>query len=707
MSDATEVDRSQVLTSEPDSSLPSPEDAREQGDHSLELPSFSPIRAEGTHESSLSTLPVAPDFLYSDSVETSVGHGAVIGSTSRGRTTRKPSNFREVAAARNTLADDDLPLFDEPFPTVEAPPPGMPPPAVDLPSSPAFDVHSRQSLLYPSEQRREEAEPVYYFRHSQGTMKDVEKCGQPARYHAALKVEMEKICVEEVVAVEPLPDGETPLDSFVFFKDKFHPDGTYDKTKCRLVVRGDKQEWWQYDETFASSLHAPHFRLFTAICASEGFEPFAVDLKSAFLQVPMKERLYLRIYKWMEPFLPPLARERLATLRSQGQTRLALQMLMTVYGCRQGPNNLQQHVSENFRGYSLKQSVKAPNVWMLHSNDSTNSGIGGKGKPLLVVEVFADDIAIGGVPEERQRFLDHLTQTFQVGTLRPMDSYIGYRVQRDDSTGNIHLSMPDRIVQALDRFHLLHAKAMPTPMPVITRPLKEYVPDEGSEEALQCASLPYAHLIGVLNYLAQTVRPDIAVSVRMLATFTSNPGLYHWKCAKRILRYLKGTRHLGLCYRGGEPLVLTGNSDASHGGNSHDSRTFSGYFTMLAGAPIHWDVHKQSSVPTSTVEAEFVGAYHLAKDVAGFRALLDELGYPQPAPTQLYCDNMGAIQWAYRRGRIDKMKHVRMKYHKVQELVEAKEISLAHLRSADMPADMLTKILPRTSFEHLRAFVMA
>ena len=652
--------------------------------------------------SSSAPLQEVRSFSYSDSVDSTNSPGVVTGTTSRGRTTKTPGNWWQVGAARSalpciTLDDDDYSLFDDPF-VATGPLSEVPHLAKGPPPAETLDVHCRLSLLQPEWQRAEGAEPVYYFRHTNGTLRDVQKCGQPERYYDALGTEMTKICEEEVVKLVELPEGESALDSFVFFKDKFLAGGEYDKTKARLVVRGDHQEWWQYDDIYASTLAAPHFRLFLAICASEGWEPFDIDLRAAFLQIPNPERLYLRLYPWMEPFLPASVRAEAAHLRANGCGRLALEMLMTIYGIRQGPHNLQEHLSANLSAYGLTQAVKAPNLWMLKDS---------QGRLLLIVEVFADDIAVAGATEERDRFVKHLVESYDVGTLRPMTSYIGYRVVRDAASGDIHISMPDRIVQALDRFNLLHAKSMPTPMPVPTKPLRSYVPDEGSEEALQCAELPYAHIIGVLNYLAQTVRPDIAIAVRMLSSFTKSPGLYHWKCAKRILRYLKGTRDLGLCYRGGQPLILGGNSDASHGGNAYDSRTFSGYFTVLSGAPIHWAVHKQDYVPNGTGEAELVGLFHLATDVAGFRMLMDELGYEQPVPSPLQCDSTNAIHWAYRRGRVDKIKHIRMKYHRVQELVADKEVSVAHLRSEHMPADMLTKVLPASRFEHLRAFIMA
>ena len=52
----------------------------------------------------------------------------------------------------------------------------------------------------------------------------------------------------------------------------------------------------------------------------------------------------------------------------------------------------------------------------------------------------------------------------------------------------------------------------------------------------------YATLIGILIYLAQNSRPDIAYAVHQYAHFTPNLRSSHARWIKRVLRYLKGTR---------------------------------------------------------------------------------------------------------------------------------------------------------------------
>jgi len=41
-----------------------------------------------------------------------------------------------------------------------------------------------------------------------------------------------------------------------------------------------------------------------------------------------------------------------------------------------------------------------------------------------------------------------------------------------------------------------------------------------------------------LMYAQTCTRPDISFAVGMLGRYQSNPGLDHWKAAKKVLRYL-------------------------------------------------------------------------------------------------------------------------------------------------------------------------
>ncbi|KAL0400200.1 UNVERIFIED_CONTAM: Retrovirus-related Pol polyprotein from transposon TNT 1-94 [Sesamum radiatum] len=77
-------------------------------------------------------------------------------------------------------------------------------------------------------------------------------------------------------------------------------------------------------------------------------------------------------------------------------------------------------------------------------------------------------------------------------------------------------------------------------------------------EREQMKDIPYASAIGSLMYAQVCTRPDIAFAVGMLGRYQSNPGLDHWRAAKKVMRYLQGTKDYMLMYRRTENLEVVG-----------------------------------------------------------------------------------------------------------------------------------------------------
>ena len=90
------------------------------------------------------------------------------------------------------------------------------------------------------------------------------------------------------------------------------------------------------------------------------------------------------------------------------------------------------------------------------------------------------------------------------------------------------------------------------------------------------SNVPYASATGSLMYAMLCTRPDICFAVGLVSGYRSNPRQAHWQAVKRVMRYLRGTTDLVLCYQGGD-LKLRGYSDADWGGDPNESRFTSGY----------------------------------------------------------------------------------------------------------------------------------
>ena len=74
---------------------------------------------------------------------------------------------------------------------------------------------------------------------------------------------------------------------------------------------------------------------------------------------------------------------------------------------------------------------------------------------------------------------------------------------------------------------------------------------------------PYREIVGSLMYLMVSTRPDIAHAVGILSKYMNCHGSEHHAAASHLLRYIKGTKKLGITYCGTKsPLEFTGYSDA-------------------------------------------------------------------------------------------------------------------------------------------------
>jgi len=102
----------------------------------------------------------------------------------------------------------------------------------------------------------------------------------------------------------------------------------------------------------------------------------------------------------------------------------------------------------------------------------------------------------------------------------------------------------------------------------------------------QMEDIPYASVVGSLMYAQTCMRPDINFAVGMLGRYQSNLGLEHWKVAKKVLRYLQGTKNHMLTYRNSDHFEVIGYMDLDFA-DCVDSRmsTF-GYMYLLAGGAI-------------------------------------------------------------------------------------------------------------------------
>ena len=117
----------------------------------------------------------------------------------------------------------------------------------------------------------------------------------------------------------------------------------------------------------------------------------------------------------------------------------------------------------------------------------------------------------------------------------------------------------------------------------------------------------YKSLVGSLLFIGKQTRSDILHIVKQLSRFLDKPNESHWKAAKHVLRYLKGTIDLRLTFLKNSNFDIIGDSDADWSADLNDRKSTTGYYFKFEGngGAISWEVKKQATVALSSAEAEY------------------------------------------------------------------------------------------------------
>jgi len=199
----------------------------------------------------------------------------------------------------------------------------------------------------------------------------------------------------------------------------------------------------------------------------------------------------------------------------------------------------------------------------------------------------------------------------------------------------------------------------------------ELTPDEENEERL-----PYPQLVGALLFLARLSRLDIAYAVSRLSRFMNSYGQVHWDAAKKILRYLKGTKELGLFYKRGCSMELTGFCDSDYAGDKFDRKSTGGFVFLIGDGILTWCSQKQRVVACSSTEAEYIALADAAREAQWLRCFLEELQFTQQNPTTIHVDNQSTIKLAMNPEFHKRTKHIAVRYHYTRQLITEKIIKV-------------------------------
>ena len=126
-------------------------------------------------------------------------------------------------------------------------------------------------------------------------------------------------------------------------------------------------------------------------------------------------------------------------------------------------------------------------------------------------------------------------------------------------------------------------KSYPNKILMVVRSLEiwkdPFRPRDIGEKMLE-PEIPYLSVIGAVMYLVNCTRPEIAFAVNILVRHSANPTHCHQTGAKHILRYLSGTKDLGLFFKRNHDPNMIGYTDAGYLSGPHPKQDLYSYMEV-------------------------------------------------------------------------------------------------------------------------------
>ncbi|GKB47623.1 retrovirus-related pol polyprotein from transposon TNT 1-94 [Tanacetum coccineum] len=325
------------------------------------------------------------------------------------------------------------------------------------------------------------------------------------------------------------------------WKNKRDEENTVSHNKARLVAKGyGQQEGIDFEESFALVARLEVVRLFVAYATHKSFPIYQMDVKTTFLNGPLREEVYVN---QLDGFVDPYHPDKVYHLKK------------SLYGQKQAPRAWYDELS-NFlvsKGFS-KGSIDPTLFITKHRGD------------ILLVQIYVDDIIFGSTNIKLGKNFEKLMHNrFEMSMMGELKFFLGIQIHQ--SPHGIFINQAKYAQEILKKHCMTSCESIGTLM--ATKHL------DADLSGTPVDQMKYHNMVGALMYLT-TSRPYIQHATCYCARYQARPTEKHLTAIKRIFRYLKNTINIGLWYPKDTGFELTAFSDTDHAGCLDTRKSTSG-----------------------------------------------------------------------------------------------------------------------------------
>ena len=492
-----------------------------------------------------------------------------------------------------------------------------------------------------------------------------------------------------------------PLPSKVIFTIKPDAKVATGKKKRRIVACGNFAPPEDKGDYFAAGADSTSLRMALSMAARKKWIGINADVKTAFLNAPMKKKPGDESESEAEEELPILLRPPNILVQLGFFTaHQGWEVDMALYGFRQSPKRWSDHRDGRLtimrvEDYYLEQLESESCMWMIKKAGSEE--VHG------ILLTYVDDLLILSTEQTAHAWMKEIRKEWETSEPEVVDKgsttrFLGMEITKGH-TGVWFASQEGYTKDLLQR----HLGQDPTRWGHRKTPMSREEEDEDKVEEEErheekAAKVKEAQrIVGELIWLVTRCRPDIMYATSWMASLTTRKPDRVLRAAKDMWQYLAGTIKEGLVFSGDQNEDLNVFTDASFG--EEDAH---GCVVIKWGLdPILWRSSRQGLLTTSTAEAELVEIMEGAVTAEATKVVLEELLGKRMVCWQ-FTDSASALSIVTGDSASWRTRHLRKRVKYLRWKTTKGEVILRHQPGAEMIADLGTKPLQTAKFKELK-----